>query len=189
MFARTQRLLLRPGFPEDAPALFAAIGDEGIVSNLTGPPWPFRLSDAEAYLARRPDRVLPSLLIFERSEAPPQLIGECGLSRRPSGRVEIGYWIARSHWGRGFASEAAVAVVDIARALRLPALEASHFLDNARSGRILEKLGFQATGLIAPRLCRARGEELPARLYRLGLRRGRGSSVPVLAEREETLAA
>ena len=31
MFARTERLLLRPGFPEDAPALFRAIADEGIV--------------------------------------------------------------------------------------------------------------------------------------------------------------
>lgn len=173
MFARTQRLLLRPGFPEDATALAAAIADKAIVSNLTGPPWPFGLADAQAYLARRPDSVLPSLLVFERSDdGAPLLIGECGISRRPSGRAELGYWIARSHWGRGFASEAAAAMVDIARALRLPALEASHFLDNPRSGRILEKLGFEATGLIAPRLSRAREEELPARLYRLSIRHG-----------------
>ena len=66
MFARTPRLLLRPGFPEDAPALAAAIADEAIIKNLAGPPWPFRVRDAEAYLARTRDPVLPTLLIFER---------------------------------------------------------------------------------------------------------------------------
>ena len=40
MFARTARLLLRPGFPEDAPALAAAIADEAVVRNLAVVPWP-----------------------------------------------------------------------------------------------------------------------------------------------------
>src|SRR5690348_9398761 len=130
MFTRTPRLLLRPGFPEDAPALASAIADEAIVMNLAGPPWPFRMRDAEAYLARTRDPVLPCLLIFERTASAPQLIGECGLKRRPSGAVELGYWIARSHWGRGFATEACVGLIDIARTLGLPAVEGAHFLDN-----------------------------------------------------------
>ena len=66
MFARTPRLLLRPGFPEDAPALAAAIADEAIVRNLATAPWPYRMRDAEAFLASPRDPVLPSLLIFER---------------------------------------------------------------------------------------------------------------------------
>ena len=48
MFARTPRLLLRPGFPEDAPALTQAIGDEIIVRNLATAPWPYGVRDAEA---------------------------------------------------------------------------------------------------------------------------------------------
>lgn len=170
MFARTPRLLLRPGFPEDAPALASAIADEAIVMNLAGPPWPFRMRDAEAYLARTRDPVLPCLLIFERTASAPQLIGECGLKRRPSGAVELGYWIARSHWGRGFATEACVGLIDIARTLGLPAVEGAHFLDNPASARVLEKLGFEPIGIVAPRMSCARGAEVPARLLRLQLR-------------------
>lgn len=170
MFARTRRLLLRPGFPEDAPALTASIADEAVVRNLSGPPWPFHVRDAEAYLARARDPLLPCLLIFLRTDAAPQLIGECGLARRASGSVEMGYWIARSYWSRGFATEACTALIDIARTIGLARLEASHFLDNPASARVLEKLGFEPTGLVAPRMSCARGTEVHARLMRLELR-------------------
>jgi RimJ/RimL family protein N-acetyltransferase len=183
MFARTPRLLLRPGFPEDAPALAAAIADEAIVRNLAVVPWPYRLRDAEAFLASPRDPVLPSLLIFERTSAEPRLIGSCGLGRRPSGAVELGYWIARPHWGRGFATEACSALIDIARTLGLPSLEASHFIDNPASARVLEKLGFESLHIIAPRMSCARGTEVPARLMRLQL------SAAIEEEAEEVLAA
>ena len=169
MFARTPRLLLRPGFPEDALALAAAIADQAIVRNLATAPWPYRMRDAEAYLASPRDPVLPSLLIFERTGGAPQLVGSCGLGRRPSGSVELGYWIATPFWGRGFATEACTALVDIARTLGLGSLEGSHFTDNPASARVLEKLGFEPLGIIAPRLSCARGAEVPARLMRLQL--------------------
>ena len=79
MFARTERLLLRPGWAEDAPALAAAIADEMIVRNLATAPWPYRLRDAEAFLAQPRDPVLPSFLIFERTDGAPRLVGSCGL--------------------------------------------------------------------------------------------------------------
>lgn len=170
MFARTPRLLLRPGFPEDAPALAVAIADEAIVRNLAVVPWPYGLRDAEAFLASPRDPILPSLLIFERTASEPRLIGSCGLGRRPSGAVEMGYWISRPHWGRGLATEACRALIEIARTLSLPALEGSHFVDNPASGRVLEKLGFEPLGLIAPRMSCARGMTVPARLMRLRLR-------------------
>lgn len=183
MFARTPRLLLRPGFPEDAPALAAAIADEAIVRNLATVPWPYRMRDAEAFLASPRDPVLPSLLIFERTDGAPQLIGACGLGRRPSGAVEMGYWITRSSWGRGFATEACSALIAIAHTLGLSALEGSHFLDNPASARVLEKLGFEPIGIIAPRLSCARGREVPARLMRLQL------GVAVAKRENEALAA
>ena len=183
MFARTPRLLLRPGFPEDAPALAAAIADEAIVRNLATAPWPYRIRDAEAFLVSPRDPVLPSLLIFERTDVAPQLVGSCGLGRRPSGRIELGYWIARPHWGRGLATEACSALVEIARTLGLSELEGSHFVDNPASARVLEKLGFEPTGLTAPRISCARGAEAPARLMRLQL------GVEDAAGKEEALAA
>lgn len=182
MFARTARLLLRPGFPEDAPALAHAIADAAIVRNLSVVPWPYTVRDAEAFLASPRDPVLPSFLIFERTERAPRLIGSCGLGRRPSGAVELGYWIARASWGRGFATEAGRALIDIARALGLTQLEASHFVDNPASARVLEKLGFDSTGIVALRMNCARGEEVPARLMRLHL-------LAAATKKEEALAA
>ena len=183
MFARTERLLLRPGFPEDAQALAAAIADHGFLRNLATAPSPYTLRDAEAFLAQPRDPVLPSFVIAERTAGAPRLVGACGLGRRASGSVELGYWIARSHWGRGIATEACAALIEIARALRLPALEGSYFTDNPASGRVLERLGFKATGIIAPRYSCAREEEGLARMLRLDL-----SGQRVNAE-EEPLAA
>ena len=164
MFARTEHLLLRPGWAEDAPALAAAIADESIVRNLATAPWPYALRDAEAFLASPRDPVLPSFLMVERTTRDPRLVGACGLGRRPSGAVEMGYWIARAHWNRGFATEAGMALLDIAEALALPRLEASYFIDNPASGRVLEKLGFLPTGIAVPRYSCARGDEAMTRL-------------------------
>lgn len=169
MFARTDRLLLRPGWAEDAPALAAAIADEAIVRNLATVPWPYRLRDAEAFLAGPRDPVLPSLLIFARGAVAPRLVGGCGLGRKPSGAVELGYWVGRSCWGRGIATEACSALVEIARALGVSRLEGSHFVDNPASARVLDKLGFVPTGIVAPRLSCGRGAEVPSRLLRLDL--------------------
>jgi RimJ/RimL family protein N-acetyltransferase len=180
MFARTPRLLLRPGFPEDAPALATAIADEAIVRNLASVPWPYRMRDAEAYLASPRDPVLPSFLVFERTIGEPQLVGSCGLGRRPSGAVELGYWIARASWGRGLATESCRALVEIARTLGIASLEGSHFVDNPASGRVLDKLGFEPIGIVAPRMSCARGMEVPARLMRLILK---------AEENDEALAA
>ena len=184
MFARTPRLLLRPGFPEDAPALAVAIADEAIARNLANVPWPYRMRDAEAFLASPRDPILPSFLIFERTSAEPQLVGACGLGRRPSGAVEMGYWIATGHWGRGLATEACTALVDIARTVGLAALEGSHFLDNSASARVLEKLGFEPRGLIAPRMSCARGQEVAARLMQLRL-----ATDAVVEDEDKPLAA
>jgi RimJ/RimL family protein N-acetyltransferase len=97
----------------------------------------------------------------------------------------MGYWIARRFWGRGYATEACSALVDIARTLGLPSLEGSHFIDNPASARVLDKLGFVPLGIVAPRLSCARGEEVPARLMRLELRAERFAEVV----EDEALAA
>src|SRR5699024_10331451 len=74
-----------------------------------------------------------------------KLIGSAGISR-DGDDVELGYWIARAHWGQGYATEAARAVLSQARALGHKQLVASHFVDNPASGRVLRKVGFCPTG-------------------------------------------
>lgn len=172
MFARTPRLLLRPGWAEDAPALARAIADEAIVRNLATAPWSYGEAEAVEFLSKRRDPVLPSFLLCRRTAAESELIGAAGLGRAPSGGVELGYWIARRHWGRGYATEAARQLIEIAATLRLSRLEASHFLDNPASGRVLEKLGFQPTGRTAQRHSCARSNAQPSRLLTLELRCG-----------------
>ncbi|WP_340315111.1 GNAT family N-acetyltransferase [Rhizorhabdus argentea] len=155
MFARTQRLLLRPGWKEDAPALAAAIGDLAVVSKLVHAPWPYRIEDAEAYL-QADHGCLPNFLIFARTHGAPRLVGGIGLEQRDVGAA-LGYWIARSYWGLGFATEAGRAVVELAdKGLRLPRLVASHFVDNPAAARVLRKLGFMPSEACSMAPCRAR---------------------------------
>jgi RimJ/RimL family protein N-acetyltransferase len=168
MFVRTERLLLRPGWSQDAPALFEAIGDERIVRNLATAPWPYTLADAESFLATERKPGEPSLLIFRCTEAAPELIGGIGFGRKPAGEIEFGYWLMRRHWGRGYATEAGRAMLATARhSLRLRRLDAGHFLDNPASGRVLEKLGFKPAGRIVPYYSAGRGEAAPCRLFEL----------------------
>ena len=171
MFARTERLLLRPGWREDAPDLYRAIADEAIVRNLGSAPWPYRPEDAEAFLSTEPGAEEARFLIFRRTDSAPELVGTIGLSPRPGdGRTEIGYWIARRHWGRGYATEAGRSVLRLARdGLRLSRLAAGHFVDNPASGRVLEKLGFRRTGKVAPRFSAGRGAAAPCLDYELEL--------------------
>lgn len=164
MFARTERLLLRPVWREDAPALHAAINDEQLIAKLARVPWPYTPSDAEAFCAAERDPLRPAMLIFARTHGSPRLVGGIGLHDE-EGEPALGYWIRRDHWGLGFATEAGRAVVDMAlNGLRLPRLVAHHRADNPASGRVLRKLGFRAC---RPFMAEARGAEVPAIRYAL----------------------
>lgn len=179
MFARTQRLLLRPGFPEDAPQLARTIADAQIVRNLAKVPWPYELDDAKSHLDRMANASLPHCLVYERTDGAPDLVGACGLHELPSGGVEMGYWIARKAWGRGIATEAGRALLDMARMLRIETVHAGHFVDNPASGRVLEKLGFRPTGLTVPRYSCGRGREVDTHMMALDL--GDADVVPIAA--------
>lgn len=165
MFARTKRLLLRPGWVEDAPALAQAIGDEAVVRNLARAPFPYTEADARSFLGMNDEPLLPRFLIFSRTRGAPRLIGGCGVHRDQDGAPELGYWIARPYWGLGFATEAARAVVNIARATGIGKLKASHMIDNPASGKVLRKLGFRPTGRVEPRFSASRGEHVPCALF------------------------
>ena len=97
----------------------------------------------------------------------------------------IGYWFARSAWGRGIATEAAAAALEYAfSVLRCDCVVGNYFLENTGSARVLQKLGFRQCGPDSSENCLARGGiELPARHTLLNRRtweshpiRPRGSS-------------
>jgi RimJ/RimL family protein N-acetyltransferase len=166
VFHRSERLFLRPAFPEDWGAIRAAIGyDDGIVRNLARAPWPYGEAEAREFAAMPQDMHLPHFLVTVPGKG---VIGSAGLGEN-DGEPEIGYWIARAHWGQGYATEAAGAVLRIARTLGHTRLTAGHFADNPASGRVLRKLGFAATGRITQRHSCARGMMVDSIEYAIAL--------------------
>lgn len=165
MFHRSKRLFLRPAFPEDWEAILAGVADEAVVRNLARAPWPYGADDARQFAEMAQDRRLPHFLVTVPGAG---VVGSAGLGEF-EGRPEIGYWIARPHWGKGYATEAARGVIEIARMLGHERLVAGHFSDNPASGKVLRKLGFRQTGQIRRRFSRARGCEVPSVEYELEL--------------------
>ena len=164
MFIRSERLFLRPGWPEDWEEVYAGIADEAVVRNLARAPWPYRPENAQSFLAapRGNDRY-PNFLVTLAGDG--RVIGGMGLHLQDDGQTELGYWLARAHWGRGFATEAARAVLSLARTLGHRRVEAGRFVDNPASGRVLVKVGFRPTGRTRPRFCVARGHEVESVEY------------------------
>ena len=144
MFARTKRLTLRPGWPEEAETLAKTIAHEDVAMKLARMPWPYTVTDAEAFLAVPRGPADARFLILCHHDAYPALIGGIGLSALGGGAAELGYWLTPHAWGCGYATEAGRAVFEMARhALPLRQLVARHHLDNLPSRRVLEKLGFR----------------------------------------------
>jgi RimJ/RimL family protein N-acetyltransferase len=143
MFVRTQRLLLRPFWEEDAPTLARTIADWDIVRMLATAPWPYRLEDAQSFIAKMeagdPKSVF-ALFALDQPETP--LVGCMGFGANQSGAVQevpsFGMWIAKDHWGQGYGLEGATAVLDVAFfGLKLETMEASYYHDNPASAELL----------------------------------------------------
>ncbi len=169
MFHRSERLLLRPIWPEDWRGVHSGIADEGVVRNLASAPWPYEEQDARAFTALPIDPLCPRFLVTRARDA--AVVGCIGIDPPPPEdgadpkTVEVGYWIARPFWGQGFATEAGRAILTIAQTLGYTRVIGSHFLDNPASGKVLSKLGFQATGRVVDRHSCGRGEMAPTAEY------------------------
>lgn len=174
MFHRSERLFLRPAWPEDAEGIFAGIGDQGVACNLARAPWPYTIESARQFLARPRSDALPQFLATMPRAEGSEIIGMVGLNREDAG-IELGYWIARPYWGQGLASEAVGAVIEVARTLGIERLTAGHFTDNPASGRVLAKNGFVPTGEIRAQFSLARKAEAPSLRYELDLAKGNDS--------------
>lgn len=168
MFARTERLLLRPGWTEDAKALYQAVADANIVCHLGNAPWPYTADDAHDFTKKSHDPRYPHFFLFRRGAGESRLVGGCGLVEE-DGETEMGYWITRPYWGQGYASEAVRALVNIAWSVGHRQLVASHFTDNIAAKRVLEKAGFESTGLTKMRHSEGWGHAAPCAIYRRSL--------------------
>jgi len=172
MFARTKRLTLRPSWPEEAETLTETIAHEQVAMKLARLPWPYTVGDAEAFLAVPHGPADARFFILAHEGAYPRLIGGIGLNVTARDSAELGYWLTPRAWGRGYATEAGHAVIDMARhALPLRRIEARHHLDNPESRRVLEKLGFREVRR-EPSFSLARGRDVDSAVLALELDAG-----------------
>jgi RimJ/RimL family protein N-acetyltransferase len=161
----TQRLRLRAPRAADARAITSLINDRRIAENTARIPHPYAVADAHAFLAEsNRDPRAPSFLI---TLADGTLVGGCGIQISNGRDPELGYWIGVPHWGHGYATEAARAVIDHAfGALGCGQLAGRARVSNPASRRVLEKCGFQWTGVALIRI-RALKSSAPVDCFRL----------------------
>ena len=160
----TERLVLRAPVHEDAKAIARLANDRRIAENTTRIPHPYRLADAEAFIAQAQAADAELALLITCDGEP---IGACGLAQLEGPAPDLGYWLGAPYWGNGYATEAARALIDHAfTALGCQALQAGARVTNPASRRVLEKCGFQWTGVGLYRI-RALNSSAPIDRFRL----------------------
>jgi RimJ/RimL family protein N-acetyltransferase len=168
---RTERLTLRAPRQSDAKAIALLADDRRIAANTARLPHPYRLGDAEQFIAAVNKRDGEACFVIALDVT---AIGICSVEPREDG-PELGYWLGVSHWGRGFATEAARAVIDHAFGdLECETLQSGARVSNPASRRVLEECGFQWTGV---RLSRIRAINSAAPVDRFRLDRGLWASL------------
>ncbi len=134
----------------DLDALFALFSDADALRYWSHGPLATR-NEARVYLAATDGTALPWAVADAATDA---LVGRVTLHHwdRDNRRAEIGFMLARAHWGRGVASEAVRAALGYGfGALGLHRVEADVDPENAASLTLLGRLGFRAEGHLAER--------------------------------------
>jgi RimJ/RimL family protein N-acetyltransferase len=167
----TERLMLRAPRLADVKAIARLVNDRRISENTARIPHPYGVADAEQFLAavNRQESEATFAIVLKG-----EIIGMCGIEPREAA-AELGYWLGVPYWNRGYATEAVRAVIDHAFGdLEHDALQAGARVSNPASRRVLEKCGFQWTGV---GLYRIRAIKSSAPLDRFRLDRGLWASL------------
>jgi RimJ/RimL family protein N-acetyltransferase len=148
---QTARLTSRPVGIADAPAIFTTYFADPLVARYMT--WPVNrdVSDVERYLATMEPFLAQGssqvLALAERAD-PDRLIGLFE-ARFDAHRMDVGYVLGRSYWGRGLMTEALSAAVAWARGTpRIRRVWAVCDIDNRASARVMEKAGLVLEGVL-----------------------------------------
>lgn len=151
----TERLLLRPMRDADAARLVKLANRPEIAHMLATMPYPYSLSDAEDFLekvANLPAEAAQFAITVK--DGSDELIGGTGYgpairSDKPSHEIDFGYWLGLAYWGKGYATEAARAVIRHAFEVNsIEQIDTEYLTVNPASGRVLTKAGFVDQGEI-----------------------------------------
>ena len=147
----TNRLILRPFTLEDAPVVQRLAGDREVASNTLTIPHPYEDGVAEAWIEGRAAAwEAKKILALAVTQEQDGVVGAISLKLNfAHRRGELGYWIGVPFWNRGYATEAAKALVDYGfDALGLNRIEAHYLMRNPTSGRVLKKVGMKHEGIL-----------------------------------------
>ena len=163
----TPRLTLRPLRAEDAEDVASILNHPDVGRMIRQISLPYLVGAARAWLEihageRQRGEAFRFACILGES-----LIGCVDVDEIEGGNGELGFWFHPAHWGRGYAAEAARAVLRFAfDRLGLEKLATTHAVDNDASGRLLRKLGFRRSGEIEA-WSHSRRQEVTQILYEL----------------------
>jgi len=146
----TERLALRGFTPADAADVQRLAGEREIAATTANIPHPYEDGMAEDWIAGHEEdfREGRGVTFAITDKAVGHLIGVIGLEiRREYNHAEMGYWVAKPYWNRGYCSEAAKAVLRYGfDELDLHRIYARHFGNNPASGRVMGKIGMRREG-------------------------------------------
>ncbi len=151
----TERLLLRAYTPADAPAMLRLINVREVALNTLRIPHPYSAEEAERWTSNHEERIKNGDHAFAVTlRATRELVGTVGLHiKSENDRAEIGYWIGIPYWGKGYATEAAAAVMRFCfETFPINRIFAMHFGRNPASGRVLQKIGMRHEGTLRQHL-------------------------------------
>ena len=141
----TERLTLRRPTLADVKAIAQLANDRRIAENTARIPYPYKVADAEKFIGGANKNGEAAFLITLRNRT---IIGACGIMFHYDDVPELGYWLGVPYWNKGYATEALHALIDYAFTdLSHEALQAGARVTNPASRRVLEKCGFQWTGV------------------------------------------
>ncbi|MBW8359927.1 MAG: GNAT family N-acetyltransferase [Weeksellaceae bacterium] len=150
---QTDSLLLNQPTESDLDDFILQINStEDFSKNLFNIPFPYTREDADKWFAACNAGIESgeSWRFAIREKAVGKLIGIIGLHHNMEHhKAEIGYWLGREYWGKGYLTEALKAVLIFGFGeLKLNKLYATHFLYNPASGRVMQKAGMEYEGLL-----------------------------------------
>ena len=147
---KTNRLLLRPFKLTDTKAVGRLAGDFEIADTTLFIPHPYEDGVAEDWIKSHKEMIKKGReIIFAITlRDTNQLIGSIGLTiNKEHENAEIGYWIGKPFWNKGYATEAAYAILLYGFGeLNLERIHAHYFARNSASGKVMQKLGMQYEG-------------------------------------------
>ena len=160
----TERLMLRRPTLADVKAIARLADDRRIAENTRRLPHPYSQDHAIEFVRGTAADHHGTVFLIENNFAP---IGMVGVDWREPDAPELGYWLGVEHWGQGFGTEAARAVIDFTfEEFELEQLLAGARVSNPSSRNILEKCGFQWSGVELHRF-EALGSSTPVDRFRL----------------------